>query len=106
MTSIYVGNLSYTATEDDLMQAFSQYGEVASVNVIKDRETGRPRGFAFVEMPNATEAANAIKELNLREISGRSVTVNEARPKTDRPRGGGGGGRGGRGGGGGGGRRW
>lgn len=104
MTSIYVGNLSYTASEDDLMQAFSQYGEVASVNVIKDRETGRPRGFAFVEMPNAAEAANAIKELNLREIDGRSVTVNEARPKTDRPRGGGGGGRGGRGGGGG--RRW
>ena len=91
MTSIYVGNLSYTATEDDLRQAFSQFGEVASVNIIKDRETGRPRGFAFVEMPNGTEAATAIKELNLAEISGRSVTVNEARPKANQPRRGGGG---------------
>ena len=96
MTSIYVGNLAHSATEEDLRQAFSQYGNVASVNIIKDRETGRPRGFAFVEMPDGTEAANAIKELNLREISGRSVTVNEARPKTERPRRGGGGGGGGR----------
>ena len=95
MTSIYVGNLAYTTTEDDLRQAFSQYGEVSGVNIVTDRETGRPRGFAFVEMPNATEAAAAIKELNLREISGRSVTVNEARPKSDRPRKGGGGGGGG-----------
>jgi len=92
MTSIYVGNLAYTTTEDELQQAFSQYGEVSSVNIIKDRETGRPRGFAFVEMPNGTEAATAIKELNLAEVGGRSITVNEARPKTDRPRGGGGGG--------------
>jgi RNA recognition motif-containing protein len=92
MTSIYVGNLSYTATEDDLRQAFAQYGEVSEVNIIKDRETGRPRGFAFVEMPNGTEAATAIKELNLAEISGRSVTVNEARPKANQPRRGGGGG--------------
>jgi RNA recognition motif-containing protein len=99
MTSIYVGNLSYTATEDDLRQAFAQYGEVSAVNVIKDRETGRPRGFAFVEMPNGTEAATAIKELNLAEIAGRSVTVNEARPKTNQPRRGGGGGGGPR-------RRW
>jgi RNA recognition motif-containing protein len=95
MTSIYVGNLAYTATEEDLRQAFSQFGEVASVNVIMDRETGRPRGFAFVEMPNGTEAATAIKELNLAEISGRAVTVNEARPKTNQPRRGGGGGGGG-----------
>lgn len=95
MTSIYVGNLSYTATEEDLRQAFSQYGEVASVNIVMDRETGRPRGFAFVEMSSGTEAATAIKELNLAEISGRSVTVNEARPKTDRPRRDGGGGGGG-----------
>jgi cold-inducible RNA-binding protein len=100
MTSIYVGNLAYTTTEDDLRQAFSQFGEVASVNIITDRETGRPRGFAFVDMPNGTEAATAIQELNLAEIGGRSITVNEARPKTDRPRrgGGGGGGGGGRGG--------
>jgi RNA recognition motif-containing protein len=89
MTSIYVGNLSYTATEDDLREAFSQYGKVSSVNIVKDRETGRPRGFAFVEMADGREAATAIQELNLREIDGRSVTVNEARPKQDRPRAGG-----------------
>ena len=95
MTSIYVGNLAHSATEDDLRQAFEQYGTVSSVNIIKDRETGRPRGFAFVDMPDGAQAADAIKQLNLREISGRSITVNEARPKTDRPRRGGGGGGGG-----------
>jgi RNA recognition motif-containing protein len=92
MTSIYVGNLPHAATEDDLRQAFSQHGEVSSVNIVKDRQTGQPRGFAFVEMPNGNEAANAIKELNLHEIGGRSITVDEARPKKrDRPRQGGGG---------------
>ena len=91
MTSIYVGNLAHTATEDDLQQAFGQFGQVSQVNIIKDRETGRPRGFAFVEMPDGREAATAIQELNLKQIAGRAVTVNEARPKTDRPRGGGGG---------------
>jgi RNA recognition motif-containing protein len=90
MTSIYVGNLSRTATEDDLQQAFEQYGVVSSVNIIKDRETSQPRGFAFVEMADGQAAATAIKELNLREIAGRAITVNEARPKTDRPRGRGG----------------
>ncbi len=90
MPSIYVGNLSYTTTEDDLRQAFAQYGKVSGVNIVKDRDTGRPRGFAFVEMADGKEATTAIKELNLREISGRSITVNEARPKSDRPRGGGG----------------
>ena len=90
MTSIYVGNLAHSATEEDLRQAFAQFGAVSTVNIIKDRETGRSRGFAFVEMTNGGEAATAIKELNLREISGRSITVNEARPKTDRPRGAGG----------------
>ncbi len=90
MPSIYVGNLSYTTTEDDLREAFAQYGKVSVVNIVKDRETGRPRGFAFVEMADGKEATTAIKELNLREISGRSITVNEARPKSDRPRGGGG----------------
>lgn len=104
MTSIYVGNLAFTATEDQLHEAFSQYGKVSGVSIVKDRETGRPRGFAFVEMADAKEAADAIRELNLREIAGRAITVNEARPKTDRPRGGGGGG-GRRGGGGGGGYR-
>jgi RNA recognition motif-containing protein len=81
MTSIYVGNLAHSATEDDLRQAFSQHGEVSSVNIVKDRETGRSRGFAFVEMPNGGEAASAIQQLNLREIGGRSITVDEARPK-------------------------
>ena len=100
MTNIYVGNLSFQATEDDLRQAFSAFGQVSAVNIITDRETGRSRGFAFVEMSDAGEAKKAIDELNLKEIAGRAVTVNEARPKTDRPRGGGGGGggRGGRGG--------
>ena len=99
MTSIYVGNLSHTATEDDLRNAFAAFGAVSNVTIIKDRETGRPRGFAFVEMSDNGEAATAIQELNLKEINGRAVTVNEARPKTDRParRGGGGGGGGGRG---------
>jgi cold-inducible RNA-binding protein len=92
MVNIYVGNLSYNATEDDLREAFEQYGDVAAVNVIMDRETGRPRGFAFVEMPDAQQAKDAIENLNLAEIAGRKVTVNEARPREDRPRGGGGGG--------------
>ena len=99
MTSIHVGNLSHDATEDDIRQAFAPYGEVASVNVIMDRETGRSRGFAFVEMPDGAEAKEAIEKVNLTEIAGRSITVNEARPKQDRPRGGGGGRRGGGGGG-------
>ena len=101
MTNIYVGNLSYSCTEDDLRQAFSQFGQVSSVNIIMDRETGRPRGFAFVEMPDGNEASTAIQQLNQAEIAGRSITVNEARPKAERPRRDGGGG----GGGGGGGRR-
>ena len=91
MTSIYVGNLSFTTGEDDLRQAFSQHGHVSAVSIVKDRETGRSRGFAFVEMPNSNEATDAIKHLNLCEIGGRSITVNEARPKkSDRPRRGGG----------------
>jgi cold-inducible RNA-binding protein len=96
MTSIYVGNLSNTTTEDDLLEAFSRHGTVTKVSLVKDRETGRPRGFAFIDMADSKEAAAAIKELNLAEIGGRSVTVNEARPKSDRPRRGGGGGGGGR----------
>jgi RNA recognition motif-containing protein len=86
MTSIYVGNLPQNATEDELRQVFGQYGTVSAVNIVKDRETGRPRGFAFVEMPDGNEAANAIKQLNLSEIGGRSITVDQARPKTERPR--------------------
>lgn len=91
MTNIYVGNLSYDATEEGLRQAFAEYGEVSSVKIITDRETGRSRGFAFVEMPDANEAKEAIENLNETEIAGRSVTVNEARPRSDRPRRGGGG---------------
>ena len=98
MTNIYVGNLSFNATEEEIRQAFAQYGEVSSVNIIQDRETGRSRGFAFVEMPDGEQAKEAIEKVNLTEIDGRALTVNEARPKRDRPRGGGGGG-GGRGGG-------
>lgn len=104
MTNIYVGNLSFTATDQDVRAAFEAFGQVSQVNIIVDRETGRSRGFAFVEMPNAAQAQQAIEKLNQSEISGRSVVVNEARPKTDRGGGGGGGGRGGYGGGGGGGR--
>ena len=92
--NIYVGNLSFDATEEDVRQAFAEYGEVSSVKIITDRETGRPRGFGFVEMPDSDQAKKAIESLNETEIAGRSVTVNEARPKQDRPRGGGGGRRG------------
>ena len=88
MTNIYVGNLSFRATEDDVRNAFAAHGEVSSVSIITDRETGRSRGFAFVEMPSSDEANAAIEAVNGQEISGRSVTVNEARPRQDRPRGG------------------
>ncbi len=97
MTNIYVGNLSYDATEDDLRQAFEAHGEVSSVAIIRDRATGKSRGFGFVEMPDNGQAQAAIKALNLYEVRGRAITVNEARPKAER--GGGGGGFGGRGGG-------
>ncbi len=86
---IYVGNLSFNATEADVEHAFSQFGEVKSVNIITDRETGRSRGFGFVEMVDRQEAQEAIENLNLKQIAGRAVTVNEARPREDR-RGGGG----------------
>jgi RNA recognition motif-containing protein len=105
---LYVGNLSFDTTEAALRDLFAQYGSVTSVNVVEDRETGRSRGFAFVEM--ATGADEAIEACNGAQLDGRTLTVNEARPREDRPRGGGGGGGGGRyggggGGGGGGGRR-
>ena len=92
--NIYVGNLSYEATEDDIRTAFAQFGQVSSVSVIKDRETGRSKGFAFVEMANDEAGKSAIEGLNLQRIAGRAVTVNEARPREERS--GGGGGRGGR----------
>lgn len=80
---IFVGNISFSSTEDDLRSAFSEYGEIASVKIIKDMETGRSRGFAFVSMPNDDEAQNAIQNLNEVEFQGRRIKVNQSRPKTD-----------------------
>ena len=88
--NIYVGNLSFDATEADIEREFSQFGDVKTVNIIKDRDTGRSRGFGFVEMSDDRAGREAIEALNLKEIAGRSVTVNEARPREER-RGGGGG---------------
>jgi cold-inducible RNA-binding protein len=119
--NIYVGNLSWDVTEDDLRTAFGAFGEVASANVIKDNFSGRSKGFGFVEMPSKAEGQAAIDSMNGKEMKGRNITVNEARPRADgqrgggrpgggggRPGGGGGFGRGGGrpGGGGGGGRRF
>jgi len=108
MTNIFVGNLSYQTTQDELYAAFAQFGTVERVNIVTDRDTGQPRGFAFVEMADKQGADAAIAQLNGAELNGRALNVNEARPK---PAGGGGGfggrGRGGEGGGRGGGRqRW
>jgi len=93
---LYVGNLPYSTTEEDLRNLFAQYGNVESVAVITDRDTGRSKGFGFVEFGDDNEARNAISALSGQEYGGRALTVNEARPKTG---GGGGGGRGGYGGG-------
>ena len=81
MTNIFVGNLSYQTTQDDLHAAFAQYGSVERVNVVTDRDSGQPRGFAFVEMTNRSEADSAISQLNGAELNGRALNVNEARPK-------------------------
>ena len=89
--NIYVGNLSYEATEDQLRDWFAEFGQVESVSVITDRATGRPRGFAFVEMPDDAEGQKAIDELNEKEMDGRALKVNMARPRSEG--GGGGGGR-------------
>src|SRR5512137_805017 len=98
--NIYVGNLSRDLSEGDLREAFAAFGDVASASIIKDKFSGESRGFGFVEMPNKEEADKAIAALNGKDLKGRPLTVNEARPRTDRPRtGGGGGGRGGFGGG-------
>ena len=104
---LYVGNLSFDTTADDLTKLFGQHGTVTSAQIVTDRDTGRSRGFAFVEMSDGAEAA--IQALNNAEFQGRNLTVNEAKPREDRPRGGGGGYGGGGGGGGrgyGGGRRY
>ncbi len=105
---LYVGNLPYTTTEDELRQMFAEHGEVTSANLVMDRDTGRPRGFGFVEFSDATGANAAIEALNGQSMGGRDLTVNEARPRENRGGGGGGGGYGGGrgGGGGGGGGRW
>lgn len=89
MKNIFVGNLSFGTTEDTLRSAFEPYGSVDNVNIIRDRDTGQPRGFAFVEMANDAEANNAINALNGKDIDGRSLNVNEARPKAERGSGGG-----------------
>src|ERR1700693_736096 len=105
MTTIYVGNLPFTATEDEVRSLFERYGKVDSVKLINDRETGRPRGFAFVDM-GAGEAQNAIQQTNGFQMGGRPLRVNEAQERAPRSKPSGGSGGGGGGGGGGGARRW
>jgi cold-inducible RNA-binding protein len=105
MKNIYVGNLDFNVSEDELRQAFAAYGQVDNVTILKDRDTGQPRGFGFVEMANDEEAEKAINGINGTQLGSRALNVNEARPKVSKSfGGGGGGGRGGYGGGGGGGR--
>ena len=103
-SKLYVGNLSYNATGSDLEQLFAQHGQVSSAEIIADRDTGRSKGFGFVQMGSDAEAQAAIAALNGQEFDGRALTVTVAKPREERPRGGGGGGgyRGGGGGGGGG----
>src|SRR5215831_2310808 len=100
-TKLYVGNLSFRTTSDDLREAFATVGTVESATVIEDRDTGRSRGFGFVEMASPEDASAAIEQFNGKDFNGRNLTVNEARPRTDRGPGGGGGYGGNRGGGGG-----
>lgn len=104
--NIYVGNLSPETTDDDLRQAFEAFGQVSTATVIKDKFSGESRGFGFVEMPSKAEADNAISEMDGKDLQGRTIKVNEARPRPDRGGGGGGGRRGGFGGGGRGKRRY
>jgi cold-inducible RNA-binding protein len=94
--NIYVGNLSPDTTEGDLREAFAAFGQVSTATIIKDRFSGEPRGFAFVEMPTRTEAQNAITGMNGKALKGRTLSVNEARPRTEGGSGSGGGGGGGR----------
>ena len=101
-TKLFVGNLSFNTTENDLQDAFAQFGTVSEVNLVTDRMSGRSRGFAFVTMGTKEEADAAAQAMNGKSLDGRTISVNEARPREDRPRGGGGGGGYGGGGGGGG----
>ena len=109
VTNIYVGNLSWTTTDEDLMELFAAHGQVTKAQIVKDRDTGRSRGFGFVEMATEEDAQRAIDAMNNAPYQGRPLTVNIAKPREERPRGGsgggGGGGYGGGGSGGGGGRR-
>ena len=91
MKNIFVGNLNFNTSEDDLRQAFEAHGQVDRVSILTDRETGRSRGFGFVEMANSEEAERAIAALNGAQLGGRTLNVNEARPKPERSGGGGGG---------------
>jgi RNA recognition motif-containing protein len=84
--NIYVGNLAYSITDDDLREAFAAFGEVERASVIMDRDTGRSKGFGFVEMPDNSQAEAAINGLNEKDLSGRPIRVNEAKPREDRPR--------------------
>jgi len=93
--NIYVGNLSYQSTEDELRDLFAEFGDVVSAKLIVDKFTGQSKGFGFVEMSNNSEAQKAMDELNGRDVNGRSITVNQARPRQERSRGGGGRGYGG-----------
>ena len=92
--NIYVGNLSYNTTEDELRALFAEFGSVDSAKLIMDRDSGQSKGFGFIEMSDNSGGQQAIEGLNGRDINGRALTVNKAKPKEDRPRGGGGGGRG------------
>jgi cold-inducible RNA-binding protein len=105
-TKLYVGNLTYSVDNNQLEEMFSSFGEVRSAQVVMDRDTGRSKGFGFVEFSDPQAASAAIAEMNGKDVGGRSLTVNEARPREERSGGGGGGRSGGYGGGGGGGRRY
>lgn len=83
--NIYIGNLSYSVTEDELRDAFAEFGDVSRVNIITDKFTGQSKGFGFVEMPMQSEAEEAIKTLNESSLKGRNIKVNQARPRSERP---------------------
>ncbi|MEI7934415.1 MAG: RNA-binding protein [Chlorobiaceae bacterium] len=83
--NIYIGNLAYTVTEDDLREAFSEFGQVESASIINDKFSGRSKGFGFVDMPNESEAREAIESMNEKDLNGRTIKVNEAKPREERP---------------------
>ena len=83
--NIYIGNLAYTVTEDDLRDAFSEFGEVETASIINDKFSGRSKGFGFVDMPNDSDAREAIESMNNKDLNGRTIKVNEAKPREERP---------------------